>query len=109
MGRLAARAFLNGDIELKTNQLLSDELHKLLASYRGGTSDLARLSQRAETLIEEIRPHLSTDTFSQAMNCVYLIEEINALVLDESRRVTDSEQHEIHTQLTILESILATK
>lgn len=94
---------------MKTNQLLSDELHKLLASYRGGLSDLAHLSQRAETLIEEIRPHLSADTFSQAMNCVYLIEEINALVLDESRRVTDSEQNEIHTQLTILESILAIK
>jgi hypothetical protein len=109
MGRLATRAFLNGDIELKNNQLLTDELHRLIASYRGGSSDLAHLSQRAETLIEETRPNLLADTFSQAMNCVYLIEEINALILDESRRVTDTEQHDIHTQLTILENLFATK
>lgn len=109
MAHLAIRVFLNGDIELKTNQFLTEELRKLIASYRGGSSDLAHLSQRAETLIEEIRPNLLGDTFSQAMNCVYLIEEINALVMDEGRPITDTEQHDIGTQLSILENLLATK
>jgi hypothetical protein len=94
---------------LRNNQLLTGELHKLIASYRDGSSDLAHLSQRAETLIEETRPNLLADNFSQAMNCVYLIEEINALVLDESRQVTDIEQRDICTQLTILENLFAAK
>ena len=102
------RAFPSGDLELNINQTLTEELHKLIASYRAGTSNLAYLSQRIETLIEAMRSNLSADTFSRAINSVYLIEEINALVLDESRRTTDIEQHDIHTQLEKIEYLFAT-
>lgn len=94
---------------MKKNQLLSEELHRLIVSYHDGSSDLAHLSQRTETLIEAMRPHLLADTFLKAMNCVYLIEDINALVIDENRQITAVERHDIHAQLSILENLLATK
>lgn len=106
MVRQAIAAFLEGNLELKTYQSLAEELRKLITTYRSGSSDLAHLSQRSETLIEAIRPHLTADMFSQAINYVYLIEEMNALVLDENRRVTDMEQHEIFTQLIKIENLL---
>jgi len=56
-----------------------------------------------------MRPHLLADTFLKAMNCVYLIEDINALVMDENRQITAVERHDIHAQLSILENLLAAK
>ena len=106
MVRLAIAALVEGNLGLKTYQSLAEEFHKLIASYRSGLTDLAHLSQRSETLIEAMCPNLTTDTFSQAMNCVYLIEDVNALVLDEGRRVTDTEQSEINAQLKALEHFL---
>jgi hypothetical protein len=94
---------------LKTDQFLSEDLCKLIASYQEGSTDLAHLSQRAETLIEAMRPNLPADTFSKAINSVYLIEDINALVLDESRQVTAGERQDIHAQLSMLENLFAPK
>lgn len=94
---------------MKTTQFLSEELCKLISSYHEGSSDLAHLSQRAETLVEAMRPNLLADTFSKAMNSVYLIEDINALVMDESRQVTAGELHDVHAQLSMLENLFAPK
>ena len=94
---------------MKTTQSLSEDLHRLIASYHEGSSDLAHLSQRAETLIEAMRPNLQADAFSMAMNSVYLIEDINALVMDESREVTVVEQQAIHAQLSVLENLFTPK
>lgn len=82
-------------------------MRRLIDSYYDGSSDLAHLSQRAETLIEAMRHHLPADNFLKAMNCVYLIEDINALVMDENRKITTVEQHDINAQLSILENLLA--
>lgn len=75
--------------------------------YRDGLINLAVFSQKAETLIEKTQPSFSPTVFLKAMNCVYLIEEVNALVSDENRTLSEIEQHDINTQLVVLESLFA--
>ena len=91
---------------MKNNRLLSEELHQLIDSYHSGSSDLAHLSQRAETLVEAMRPRLPADIFLSAMNCVYLIEEISALAMDEDRKITAVESQDIDQHLSILEDLV---
>jgi hypothetical protein len=101
-----ARPVLDGGVQLEITQVQKQELQNLITSYRNGSSDLAHLSQRIEILIEAMQSTLPISTFSKAMNCVYLIEDINALVLDEKRPITEVEQHEIHAKLLLIESHL---
>lgn len=86
---------------------LARELLALAASYRGGCSSLPALASRAETLIEQMRGHLPADVFSGAMNSVCLIEEINAVILDENRPLTDGERAMIDRQLDCLVELIS--
>jgi len=95
----------DGGHKLKNDELIR-EISALSASYRAGSAELDSLSYRAELLVEQMRACLSDDGFSRAMNCVYIIEEINALVLDENRQITQSEQGEIESQLALLEKLV---
>ena len=92
---------------MKTDNILVQELLKLGASYRAGAVGLNTLAFRSETYIEYLQSELPTEDFACAMNCAYLIEEINAVVLDENRRPTQEEQDAINKELTLLEKIIA--
>ena len=52
-----------------------------------------------------MRSELSSKDFSHAMNCIYLIEEINALCLDEGRKPTQEEKDAILFELDVLDKV----
>ena len=91
---------------MDNDTLLTRELHALAASYRGGCIGLPTLASRAESLVEQMCDQLPTAVFSGAMNCVYLIEEINAIILDENRPITDGERGMIDQQLETLTELI---
>lgn len=91
---------------MDNDTLLTRELLALAASYRGGCIGLPTLASRAETLVEQMSDQLPTEVFSVAMNCVYLIEEINAIILDENRPITDGERGMIDRQLESLTELI---
>lgn len=86
---------------------LTRELIDLILSYRVGTTELNSLSFKSEVLVEKLRLCLLAEDFSRAMNCVYVIEEINAVVLDENRQPKQPEQDEIERQLALLEKLVS--
>lgn len=92
---------------MKTDNVLVQELLKLNALYRASAASLNTLASRSETLVEHMQSELPTQDFACAMNCVYLFEEINALVLDENRQPTYAEQEAIKNELALLEKIIA--
>jgi hypothetical protein len=91
---------------MKTDNILIQELIKLNASYRARAVHLNTLASHSETLLEKMQSALPDEDFARAMNCVYLIEEINAIVLDESRQPTHAEQKAIENEMAILEKII---
>lgn len=86
---------------------LLQELATLSAGYRAGSVPLPRLASRAEVLVEEMHTLLPAEDFARAMNCVYLVEEINAVVLDERRSPTESEKEAIERDLSLLERLIS--
>ena len=78
---------------------LSASLQALEASYLTGDIPLNAVVHRAEALLEEGKAMLTPDAFLRAMNCVYLIEDVNALVLDEGRPLKEGERASIATEL----------
>jgi hypothetical protein len=85
---------------------LSHALLALIASYREGSTRLHSLAAGIETLVERMQSSLSAEDFGRAMNCFYLIEDVNALTLDEGRQPTQVEQDSIHRQLNLLEALV---
>lgn len=94
---------------MKKEKLSTQELCDLIFSYQIGSTDLNFLCFESELLVEEMRPHLSSGDFSSFMNCVYVLEEINALILDEARSLTYAENAEIEGQLALLKKLVNEK
>jgi hypothetical protein len=92
---------------MNAENILVQELFRLCVSYLAGTVRLHSLASRSETLVGQMQAVLPPQDFACAMNCVYLFEEINALVLDENRLPTQEEDDSIRDQLNRLENILA--
>jgi hypothetical protein len=88
---------------------VQEELRILITSYQDSRIGLAHLAQHLELLIEQMQPSLSANTFSRAMNRAYLIEDINALVQDECRQVTEAELDDVNANLLMLQNMFATK
>lgn len=66
---------------------------------------LPSVVNRAESLVDQLEASLSSDVLREARNSVYLMEDINALALDEVRPLTTAEKDAVHHQLTRLESL----
>ena len=90
---------------MKKDNLPTEELFDLISSYQIGSTDLNSLCFKSELIVEEMRPRLSSWDYSSFMNCVYILEEINALILDEARSLTHAENTEIESQLTLLKKL----
>ena len=92
---------------MANDSLLVQQLRDLISRYRRGAANLNSLSFKSELLVEEMRACLSPSGHSEAMNCVYVIEEINAVVLDENRSVSQEELAEIERRLALLEKLVS--
>lgn len=86
---------------------LVQELSALCAAYRAGAIRLPSLASRVEILVESMHAHLPGEDFARAMNFVYLIEEINAVVLDENRPLNTPEKEAIENDLSLLEKLVS--
>ncbi len=94
---------------MENDGLILQQLHDLISCYRKGAVELSSLSFKSEVLVEKMRPWLPSGAHSEAMNCVYVVEEINAVVLDENRNVTKEEVAEIERRLVLFEKLIATQ
>ena len=92
---------------METRERLVRELAAISAAYRAGSVHLSSLASRVEFLIEQMRVHLSAQDFAHTMNCVYRIEEINAVILDEQRQLTQSENQAIENDISLLENLIS--
>ena len=93
--------------DLKSTQMLINELFVTISSYEQEAVDLDDLCFKAEVYLERLQEFLPAAAVSEALNCVYLLEEINAVVLSEVRQINAAESKEIEKQLERLRSELA--
>jgi hypothetical protein len=91
---------------MKIDSSPSENFAALLAEYRAGSVSLPSLALKIESLTQLFRESVSDDDFARAMNSVYLIEDINAVALDERRQLTQSENEAIKKELSSLERLL---
>ncbi|QNP59931.1 hypothetical protein [Paenacidovorax monticola] len=89
--------------------MLAQQLLDLISSYQIGSIELNSLCFKSELIMEGMRSYLSSEIFSKAINCVYVLEEINALILDEARQLTQAERTEVEGQLNLLKHCLRQK
>lgn len=75
---------------------------KLLRSFVEGGTSLNALVQHMEFLLSDSDFQLDNAQRSRALNHVYLLEEINALALDEGRCPSADEAREIDRLVTAL-------
>lgn len=92
---------------MKNDNILVQELLKLGVSYRAGAVELNTVSFRSEAYIKHLQSELPAEDFASAIKCAYLIEEINAVVLDQNRPLTQEEQDAINEELRLIEKIIA--
>ena len=94
---------------MERNEMLNDSLRDLQARYLAGHISLNALVHQCEALLGQGELLLLPDIYQRATNCVYLLEVINAVVLDESRPINDRERASIEEQLKKLLLIVAEK
>ena len=83
-----------------------EALRTLIATYRRGEASLNTLASQSESLLSEVGMHLGEGILQKAMNCAYIIEEINALVLDENRTPNASERLQIEKEIERLLALI---
>lgn len=81
-----------------------DRVFSLLAAYKTGAINLAQLAVNIEPMLEDLPPTKNTN---QIKNLYYLIEDINAIVLDERREMAQDEKHAVTKYLQSLEELLS--
>lgn len=89
------------------NEIDKRQVMDLIHSYENSSIDLNHFCFESELMIEKMKKLFFIDHFSKAMNCVYTLEEINALSLDEERSITQEEHLEISNQLNLLKKFIA--
>lgn len=91
---------------MRDSSNIAESVRMLEAQYLAGGITLNALAHRAEVLLEQARSALSPEKHQQAMNCAYVIEEINALVLDEGRAMSAGERLRLTIELQKLSSLM---
>lgn len=90
---------------MESNTGVAALVSALESQYLANEISLNALVHRCEALLDETRSALPPDTHKRAMNCVYILEEINALVLDEGRSMRDEERVRVKAELETLTSL----
>ncbi|WCM86433.1 hypothetical protein [Acidovorax sp. NCPPB 3576] len=80
-----------------------EKLFELIAGYRNGSLSLDSLCFNAELVLGEIFKENTHLDFSKVINFIYVLEEINALTLDEIRSINEAEKTEIDIQIALIE------
>ena len=78
----------------------------LETQYLTSANSLNSLVQRGEALLEQGKSALNPQRHQRAMNCIYVLEEINALVLDEGRSISTDERLRVAAELQKLVSLV---
>jgi hypothetical protein len=86
---------------------LTDSVRALEDQYLAGAISLNALVLRVEALLEQGKSVMFPAAHQRAMNCVYVLEEINALVLDEGRSIEADERLRVAAELRMLTSLVA--
>ena len=81
-------------------------LSKAIAAFRAGEFTLPTLAFRVEAILEELSPSLPVQASRKALDCAYLIEEINAVALGSGAMPSPDDFAEIERALRIIESLL---
>lgn len=84
----------------------AEVLSKAIFAFRAGDFTLPSLAFRTEAILEQISPTLPDQAAREAMNCAYLIEEINAVALERGVAPSAQEFAEIERALKMIESLL---
>ncbi|GKS92690.1 hypothetical protein [Acidovorax sp. SUPP2539] len=83
-----------------------EKLFELIAGYRNGSLSLDSLCFNAELVLGEIFKENTHLDFSRVIDCIYVLEEINALTLDEGRPINQAEKDEIDIQIALIERLV---
>jgi hypothetical protein len=75
--------------------LFSRYLIALNARYRLGELTLSEWSQRAEYLVDDGHELLSSEQVNSLLDWIYIVEDINALTLDERRQLNGTEADQV--------------
>lgn len=86
---------------------LTESFNALASQYLANSVSLNSLVHRTEALLEQCKSRLTPDKYLSGMNCVYIIEEINALVLDEGRPLRVDERLNVVAELQKLSTLVA--
>ena len=85
---------------------LLKEIKDLEDKYSNHQISLDVVVQRCEQLIESNRQSIPASVFLRTMNCLYLLEDLNALSFDEGRSINEKEFSYAVAQLVKLSDIL---
>jgi hypothetical protein len=80
-------------------QMLNESLRDLQVQYLAGRLSLNALVHQCEAFLQQFESFLPPNKHQLAANCVYLLEDINALVLDEARSIRDDERLTVESEL----------
>lgn len=83
-----------------------EALRTIIATYRSGEESLNALATQSEGILSAMGVHLGEALLQRAMNCAYIIEEINAVVLDENRSPNVSERLQIENEIERLLALI---
>lgn len=86
---------------------LTESVRALEDQYLASGISLNALVHRGEALLEQGKSVLPPEKHQRAMNCIYVLEEINALVLDEGRSMSADERLRVGAELQKLASLVA--
>jgi hypothetical protein len=90
---------------MSKNNPLFGEFERLVLQYRNGNTNLSILASRSESIVESLRVDLKPSDYSKVMNSIYLIEEINALALDEDREPLAVELDSVAAEIKKIEGV----
>jgi len=91
---------------MKSNDILVKEFFRIKDLYLSGEIHLHHLASKIEIIIENMQKKITEESFLVALDCVYLIEDINGLSLDDERYPTLKENTLITKALLEIEMII---
>lgn len=92
---------------MEGNTSIAESVSAIESQYLANGISLNTLVHRCEAVLDQSRSVLPPAVHQRAMNCIYVIEEINALILDEGRSLRDDECARVKLELQRLSSLVA--
>lgn len=85
---------------------LAESIRVLADQYLATEISLNAFVHRSEATLEQGKSALPLENHKWAMNCIYILEEISALLLDEGRAMRADERSRVTTELERLLSFV---